>query len=433
MAARLCLQNTMTERKEIFKPRKAGGPVKIFTCGPSIYRFPHVGNYRTFLYEDVLQRYLEYLGYPVQRLINFTDVEDKTVEEAVSKGVSLQEITEPVADRFYQDCRLLRIQLPATVSRSTTSVDQAVHLIQRLMDKKIAYRHRGDIFYDPLKFKGFGKLFKLDMSRWPEKKVRFRKDTYTGRRWNRGDFILWMGREGSCGDIVYWKTALGEGRPSWNVQDPAMITKHLGYQVDISCGGIDNLWRHHDYNIAVIEGVSGKTFARYWLHGEHVLIEGKKMSKSRGNIVYVTDIMDRGYQPHHLRFYLIYGHYRKQLDLCNEMLQTARGKVDTYRELVHRLEEECSPVKNADPSAASEIDWIRKDFESAMNDDLDVAGAFEAVHSRVGRLARMKSAKNLRLRDSRRAVKLLRRIDTVLQILPEIHPDGSATTFGEGV
>jgi cysteinyl-tRNA synthetase len=212
-----------------------------------------------------------------------------------------------------------------------------------------------------------------------------------------------------------------------------MITKHLGYQVDISCGGIDNLWRHHDYNIAVIEGVSGKTFARYWLHGEHVLIEGKKMSKSRGNIVYVTDIMDRGYQPHHLRFYLIYGHYRKQLDLCNEMLQTARGKVDTYRELVHRLEEECSPVKNADPSAASEIDWIRKDFESAMNDDLDVAGAFEAVHSRVGRLARMKSAKNLRLRDSRRAVKLLRRIDTVLQILPEIHPDGSATTFGEGV
>jgi cysteinyl-tRNA synthetase len=207
---------------------------------------------RTFLYEDVLHRYLEYLGYRVQRMMNFTDVEDKAVAEARKQGVTVHELTSAVEERFLEECLMLGIKIPE-IARSSTSVEQAVRLIRILMDKGFAYRHEGDVFYDPLKFKGFGKLFGLDMSRWPKEKRRFRKDTYPGRRWNLGDFILWRRVRGDS-DNPSWETELGRGRPAWNVQDAAMVTKHLGDRIDIACGGVDNLYRHHDYTIAVEEG-----------------------------------------------------------------------------------------------------------------------------------------------------------------------------------
>jgi cysteinyl-tRNA synthetase len=272
----LKLHNTMTRKKEIFKPREKG-KVKIFTCGPSIYQRPHLGNYRTFLYEDILVRYLEYLGYDVMRVLNFTDIEDKAVEEAEKEGIDVKELTENVADTFYRETELLHIKSPTFNPRSSTSVDQAVFMIKALLKNKKAYWHEGDVFYDPLKFQGFGRLYGLDMSRWPKKKVHFKKDTYSGMRWNLGDFILWHGcREG---EKVCFDKELGSGRPSWNVQDPAMATKYLGYKIDIHCGGIDNLYRHHDYNLAVVEGVSGKTFSHFWLHGEHLLLNGRRCQR----------------------------------------------------------------------------------------------------------------------------------------------------------
>ena len=166
MSSRLRLQNTMTRKTEAFKPRESHGPVKVFTCGPSIYDWPHIGNYRTFLYEDILQRYMEYLGYRVERLINLTDVEDKAISRAADEGVSLEALTRPVADRFFADCEMLHILLPKPVARSTTSVDQAVDLIHALLEKKIAYWHGADVFYDPLKFKGFGRRTALEPGRF---------------------------------------------------------------------------------------------------------------------------------------------------------------------------------------------------------------------------------------------------------------------------
>jgi cysteinyl-tRNA synthetase len=294
-------------------------------------------------------------------------------------------------------------------------VDQAVRLIQNLLESGYAYRHGRDVFYDPLKFKGFGRLYGLDMSRWPAKKVRFRKDTYPGQRWNLGDFILWHGRRDPA-DPFYWKTAIGEGRPSWNVQDPAMITQHLGYQIDISCGGVDNLYRHHDYNIAVIEGVSGKPLAAYWLHGEHVLVEGVKMSKSRGNIVYLSDLLGRGYRPHHLRFYLIYGHYREKAHLDENRLHLARGKVDTLRDILSRLADPGQGPAKSDPAARKRIESLRSDFENYMNDDLDVRGAFDAVYDSAAALAAMQARGALSRSDAGRAADILRRIDSVWRI-----------------
>ncbi len=408
----LRVYNTMNRRQQEFRPRN-DNEVKIFTCGPSTYRRPHIGNYRTFLYEDILVRYLEYLGYEVKRVINFTDVEDKMIEEAVERGKRPEEIASSVAERFFAEADLLDIKLPRDIPRASTSVEQAVSLIQKLLDKGIAYWHDGDVFFDPLKFEGFGKLYRLDMSKWPKKKVRFKKDTYRGRRWNRGDFILWHGpneQEVSC-----WDTAIGRGRPSWNIQDPAMVTKTVGYQIDINCGGIDNIFRHHDYNIAVIESISGKEYARYYLHGEHLMVEGKPMSKSRGNILYPDDVLKMGYEAHHLRFFLIYTHYRKKLNLTNSKLHKAAGHLAAMRGLVHELIEDTDGQAGEDPAAADLIDGIPGEFERLMDDDLSVGRAVDGVYARLQQIADCSAP--LSKQSAARLRGQLARIDTVLRVL----------------
>lgn len=406
----------MSRKKEAFKPLR-GKKVKMFTCGPSIYQRPHIGNYRSFLYEDILHRYLEYLGYEVERVLNFTDVEDKAIAEAKKQGTSVEELTNRAANEFFKDAELLRIRPPTHNPRSSTTIDQSVHLIKALLKKGYAYWHEGDVFYDPLKFKDFGKLFGLDMSRWPKKRRRFRKDTYPGMRWNLGDFILWHGYKD--GDEVYWETEIGKGRPSWNIQDAAMTTKHLGFQIDVSCGGVDNLYRHHDYTIAVAEAVSGKEFARYWLHGEHLLVEGEKMSKRKGNIIYLDDLLKEGYSPEHIRFYLICGHYRKKMNFTKEGLKRASEKLDDLREMVKALTDAETTVTESDGAVKQLIDRIPRGFEEHMNDDLDVKAAFDAVSGAVSKLTVLKKKGRLSRDDCQRIMEELKKVDKVLQILLE--------------
>lgn len=411
------LYNTMSRQKEVFKPLE-DKKVKMFTCGPSIYRRPHVGNYRTFLWEDVLQRHLELLGYSVDRVINFTDVEDKSIAEAQREGIDVDELTSQVADRFLKEAELLRINLPAYIPRSSTTVERAAELVKILLEKGYAYWDKGDVFFDPLKFKDFGRLYRLDMSRWPKKKIRFRLDTYPGTRWNLGDFILWHGYEE--GDTVSWDTEIGRGRPSWNIQDPAIITKHLGVRADICCGGIDNLFRHHDYNIAVIEAVSGEEFAHYWLHGEHLLVAGKKMSKSLGNIVYPEDLTERGLSPQHIRFFLLYGHHRKKMNLTDRVIREASERLDAFRSLVERIvRTESAAAKGGKPdeTAALLTDKLTQDFETRLSDDLDVKGAFDGTFENLSKLWDLKQAGRLGQAESKRIEENLRKIDGVLQVI----------------
>jgi cysteinyl-tRNA synthetase len=367
----LTVYNTLTDKKEQFKTTQ-NKLVKIFTCGPSVYRTQHIGNYRTFLFEDILLRYLELLGYRVKRVINFTDVEDKALAEAEGKGVPVAEVTRPVIDEFYRDCGRLHIKLPRSVPRSSTSVKQAAALINILLTKGTAYWYGRNIYFDPLKYPRFGELFGLDMSKWPKRKIRFSRDTYNGLRWNLGDFILWHGyREG---DHLFWDTEIGRGRPAWNIQDPAMIYKELGTEVDICCGGIDNLYRHHDYNRAIMESVSGKQFAHYWLHGEHVLYNSKKMSKSKGNVIYPQNLIEMGYSGEQIRFFLIYGHYRKRLNYTEKNLKRAVAVLD-------RLKDKIRTVLKAAPEAAKKaagtaIDAGKRKFLNSfyqhMSDDFHI-------------------------------------------------------------
>ncbi|GLI34387.1 class I tRNA ligase family protein [Desulforhabdus amnigena] len=413
----LKLYNTMARKKEVFEPRN-DRVVKMFTCGPSIYGRPHVGNYRSFLWEDVLQRYLGFLGYRVERVLNFTDVEDKAIAEAEKTRMTIEDLTAANAEQFFADARDLRIELPNHIPRSSTSVDQAVKLIQILLGKGYAYWYGKDVFFDPLKFNGFGKLFRLDMSRWPKEKKRFKKDTYPGRRWNLGDFILWHGYK--PGDKVYWDTGIGKGRPSWNIQDPAMITETLGYTVDISCGGIDNLYRHHDYNIAVIEAVSGEEFSRYWIHGEHLLVDGKKMSKSVGNIIYPQDLMKEGYSARSIRFYLLYGHHREPLNLTKKIFEKTTQKLVLLNGLVEKLssgDSGGSRARKTDSSVEALIDRLIPDFERNMNDDLNIKGAFDATFENLSQLVSLKVDGKVTGKQCEKIRKELIRIDKVFQFI----------------
>lgn len=388
----------------------------MYTCGPSTYQPPHLGNYRTFLYEDVLQRYLEYSGYQVKRLMTLTDVEDKAIAQAKKENVTVEELTTRNETVLLREFDLLRIKVPAHMIRASTAVNQSVRLVKALLEKGFAYWHQHEgkrnVYFDPSKFQGFGKLAKLDMSTWPKKKRRFHLDTYPGTPWNRGDFILWHGCEEND---VCWDTVAGKGRPAWNLQDAAIVTERFGFTVDIAAGGIDNLVRHHDYTIAVSEGVSGKNFARYWLHGAHLLVDGKKMSKSTGKVYCPNDLTEKGHTGYQMRFFLIYRHYRKKLNFTLKKIAETSKRLEIFRGMVQDLEgaQSATPSRKAKRLVAS----IVSDFEANTNNDLNVKAAFDSIFKIVERLHRLRLAGRLSCKDAKAAVSALERVDRVLKVI----------------
>jgi len=301
----LKLFNSSGKRIETFRPAN-NEVVTIFTCGPSVYQRAHIGNFRTFLFEDILVRYLEYSGYNVTRGMNFTDIEEKALKEAHRKKTSLRALTSKNIETFLGEMQALRMKIPDYLPRASEHVDDAVRIIGQLIKEGVAYRYGSNIYFDPLKFPGFGKIYGLDMAKWPSKKVRFHRDTYTGLRWNRGDFILWHGCRAD--DRVCWDSDIGRGWPAWNIQDPSMVSRYFDEPLYIYCGGIDNLIRHHDYSAAILESVRPYPMSRFWLHCRHLFVNGKKMSKSTGNIIYMDNLLKRGYTKEEIRFFLIYGH-----------------------------------------------------------------------------------------------------------------------------
>ncbi len=386
----------------------------MYTCGPSTYQPAHIGNYRTFLYEDILQRYLEYLGYKVTRLMTLTDVEDKAIFQAKKEHLTIEQLTQKNEAALFKDFELLHIKKPDYSVRASQAVDQAAALVANLVKSGYAYwyNHQGvrNAYFDPLKFDGFGKLSRLDMSKWPKRRRRYHKDTYPGTPWNMGDFVIWHG----CGlEHVCYKTPIGSGRPAWNIQDPAIVTKYLGFSIDVACGGIDNLVRHHDYNIAISESASGKQFARYWLHGGQLFMDGKKMSKSLGNVVYVGDVVAQGFSGTQLRFYLIYGGYRDKLDFTFEKLADASKRLEALRGMIASLQKSQRPLNGC--RGDSYVGRLTTQFEAHMNNDLDVKGAIDTLIEAVTGIHRKLGTRPME--EIENIVSDLRRIDTVLMCL----------------
>ena len=405
--------NTLGKKVETFHP-VSRNVVNIFTCGPSVYQRSHIGNFRTFLFEDILVRYLEYSGYSVRRGMNFTDIEDKAIREAVKKRTTVNRLTSENIRHFLKEMRLLRIKIPDYLPKASESVDQAVEIIEKLIILKCAYWHKGNVYFDPLTFRGFGRLFGLDMSRWPAKRKRFHKDTYPGIQWNLGDFILWHGYK--KGDRYYWNTKIGKGRPSWNVQDSSMISRYFHETLSIYCGGFDNLFRHHDYTLAILESVNPYPMAKYWLHGGHLYINGHKMSKSKGNILYTSDLRKLGYTIPEIRFFLIYGQYRARLNYSERQMGTVADKLRGFRKIVKAIEK-VAAEKTGSSHEGSErgvrIYPIKDSFVRNMENDLNVKEAFDCL---LGILSGIRvdalepAAASVMIKD-------LRDIDQVLQVI----------------
>ena len=407
----------MSRSIEDFVPRKKDS-VKIFTCGPSIYQKAHIGNYRTFLYEDLLVRTLRYKGYEVVRAMNLTDIEDKAISEAIKKNTDVKSLTDDVLAIFRESLNGFGFIMPEHLIPASESIEQSVKMVQKLVEKGYAYEYMGDYFFDPLKCSNFGKLFRLDMSRWPEKKQRFKKDTYNGNRWNLGDFILWHNHKNDSGH-PFWETELGRGRPSWNLQDPAIVTMSVGDQVDINCGGIDNIYRHHDYNIALMEAYTGKDYANYYMHGEHLIVDGKPMSKSRGNIIYPEDIASSSIDWRDLRFFLTYRHYRKKLNYTESNYRKTVSLLHEFRRIVEKLingkhtDDGNSNKKESDVL----IDRIPLVFEAEIGNDLALGAAFDAVLKDVRRLEKINCNNALSEEQKKNLVINLEKIDNVLNVL----------------
>ena len=386
----------------------------MYTCGPSTYQRAHIGNYRTFLFEDILQRYMEYCGYKVTRLITLTDVEDKAISQAKKENLTVSQLTEKNEAVFFQDFKLLRIKTPDYSVRASSAVDQAAALIAQLVNKGFVYWFRykyvNNAYFEPQKFGGFGKLAHLDMNKWPKKKRRFHKDTYPGTPWNKGDFILWHG----CGlENVCYETPIGSGRPAWNIQDAAIVTKHLGFKIDIACGGIDNLVRHHDYTLAIAESVSDKQFSKYWLHGGHLFVDSKKMSKSAGNVYYTSDVLDKGFSGGQLRFFLIYGPYREKLNFTFDRISETSKKLDSLKEMIFELQQQKSDESSVESKKLAQS--VLPIFEAAMDNNLDVKGAFDNLYEIISELHEKHAL--LKVTDEKNLLMDLHKIDSVLQCL----------------
>ncbi|MGA3288991.1 MAG: class I tRNA ligase family protein [Candidatus Bathyarchaeia archaeon] len=411
----LNLYNSLTRRIEPFKPAE-NMQVKMYTCGPSTYQQAHIGNYRTFLFEDILQRYMEYLGYKVTRLMTLTDVEDKAIAQAKKENLTIEELTRKNEAVFFQDFKLLKIKTPDYGIRASSAVDQAAKLIAQLLEKGYAYWYEYEgaknVYFEPLKFDGFGKLAHLDLSKWPKKKRHFHKDTYPGTPWNMGDFIIW---DGCKQEAVCYVAPIGGGRPAWNIQDAAIVTKHLGFSIDVACGGIDNLVRHHDYTLAIAEAVSGKEFSRYWLHGAHLFVDGKKMSKSTGNVYYTSDILKKGFSGEHLRFFLTYGPYREKLNFTFEKLAKASRKLDSFKSMVKELQKQKSVNSSTETETKRINGTVVSVFENGMNNDLDVKTVFDSLYETIHRMYKMR--KSLSVKDAKNIIDDLHRIDSVLQFI----------------
>ncbi len=398
--------NTLGKEIESFRPVDHAN-AHVFTCGPSVYQRSHIGNFRTFLFEDILVRYLEYSGFSGKRGMNFTDIEDKAFEEAKSRKTSVKDLTEKNINHFLREMTLLKMKIPDYLPRASEAVDEAVEIIRQLLGRKIAYWYRGNVYFNPLKYRRFGELYGLDMTRWPSKTRRFHKDTYPGMRWNLGDFILWHGDKE---EDFTWDTPIGRGRPSWNIQDPSMILKHYPGTLSIYCGGIDNLFRHHDYARAIIESVRPYPMARFWLHCRHLMVEGQKMSKSKGNIYYVEDLLKEGYTADEIRFFLIDGHYRKELNYTKEKMQSAAERLKNLKKKAKAIGQKADQPSGADQVL---LKRVKKAFAKEMDDDLHVERALENLYEFVGEMR----PETLTPQTAAGLTKGLREVDEVLKVI----------------
>jgi cysteinyl-tRNA synthetase len=373
--AEIQLHNTLAGKIEKFVPQKAG-EVRMYTCGPTVYDYAHIGNYRTFVFQDILRRFLKLRGFKLNHVMNLTDVDDRIIANAAAAGKSIRDYTEKFVQAFFDDCRSLSIEAPEHWIRATDHIDDMVKLIERLQQKTFTYPSEGSIYYRITKFPDYGKLSKIDLT-GIQAGARVDNDRY--EKESARDFALWKAPKPG---EHFWETPIGPGRPGWHIECSAMAMKYLGDTLDIHTGGIDLAFPHHENEIAQSEAATGKPFARYWLHAEHLLVEGEKMSKSLGNFYTLRDLFGKGYKPSSLRFALSSVPYRKQLNFTFDGLKQAASSVERLRNFADRLKQGKFPA-GKQKGMAVRIAKAADEFDAGLSEDLNTARALAAAFDLV--------------------------------------------------
>jgi len=367
------LFNSLTQKETEFVPQQPD-VVTIYACGPTVYDFPHIGNLRTFLFGDILCRALRRAGYEVREVMNLTDVDDKTITRAIREGVSLQEYTQRYTDYFFEDLAALRIEPAWKYPKATEHIPQMLALIQTLMDREHAYVSAGSVYFRLDSFPKYGKLSGLTAAqRSAEGLARLDADEYD--RESAHDFVLWKAaREGEPS----WDSPWGPGRPGWHIECSAMSMEYLGHTLDIHVGGVDLLFPHHENEIAQSEAATGEPFVRWWMHGEHLLVDGQKMSKSLGNFFTLRDLLAQGFDAMAIRHQLMAAHYRHQLNFTLEGLEQSTQALKRLWDFTDRLAD-LQPGAEPNPDVTAAVTAARESFNAALDSDLNVPGAMAAV------------------------------------------------------
>ena len=359
--------NSLTKKVEAFKPIKEGH-VGLYSCGPTVYNYPHIGNYRAFIFADILKKTLRYSGYDVMHVMNVTDVDDKTIRDSNAKGENLLDFTEHYTNEFNKELKKLNIEKPNKQPLATDHIKEMVDMTLKLMEDGIAYKGEdGSIYFDIKKFKNYGKLSGLDLEKiHSHSQSRIKKDEYDKE--NAEDFALWKAWDENDGD-VYWDTPLGRGRPGWHIECSAMATKYLGDHFDIHTGGVDLAFPHHENEIAQSECASGEKFVNYWLHNAHLPIDGKKMSKSLKNDYRLSDLEERNFSPIDYRYWLLQANYRTIVNFTWEGLEASKNALRKLKSHYLSLGEDTGRIAHS----------YQESFSNALNDNLNTGEALATL------------------------------------------------------
>ena len=412
--------NTLTSRLEPFQPLQ-GNTVRMYSCGPTVYNHAHIGNFRSYIFADILRRYLRYRGFQLAHVMNITDVEDKIIRGAREAGKSLRDYTDFYIAELEQDARKLRLERPEQVVRATDHIAGMITAIEKLGAKGMTYQSEGSVYYRIASFPEYGKLSHLDVD-GIRAGARVDVDEYT--KDNARDFVLWKAAKP---DEPYWDSPFGRGRPGWHIECSVMAMEYLGDTLDIHTGGVDLVFPHHENEIAQSEGITGKPFVRYWLHAEHLLVDGQKMSKSLGNFYTLRDLLEKGYSPDAVRYLLASVPYRKQLNFTFDALKSANTAIERLRNFKLRLEtDRFEPGEN--PKLTAMGGEAQQQLEAGMDDDLNTARALAAIFDYVRDTNTAMDAGEFKAGNLAGARDLLSRFDSIFAVLesselPRLSPD----------
>lgn len=410
----LNLFNTETRKKEKITPRE-DNIIKMYTCGPTVYDYAHIGNFRTYIFEDLLKRTLLFLGFEVIQVMNITDLDDKTIKGALDKKISLLEYTEPFRQAFFEDLTSLNILKADYYPKATQYIEQMIEIILKLQERKIAYKGAdGSIYFSIKTFNSYGRLSHLDLKSLKQgASERIYTDEYDKE--NASDFVLWKIFDPSRDGNIFWNSPFGKGRPGWHIECSAMALKLLGNTVDIHCGGVDNIFPHHENEIAQSESFTSEKFVLHWAHSEHLLVDGKKMSKSLGNFYTLRNLLSMGYTGRDIRYMLLNAHYRTQLNFTFEGLKAAKASSQRIQDFVQRLKSvnDIVPYNLIKPI----LDNEKAKFVDAITDDLNISVALSALFDLIREINFLIDDKKISQEEANLVLKFLTDIDQILGVI----------------